>query len=356
MLALLFVVLLTALVVDFTYEMHVAAAFVENHSSDLEAYIAAKSAVAAGLALLSTDLFGELQTATQQSNIQQGQASGDLFDSYEDIWAEGIAMTPFNDAVMQCTIDDEYGKINLNALVIDDGSGQEQILEPLSRMLDRIFLDRDMEESPVPAILDWLDSDDDITEPNGAEFDYYSSLENPYGCKNGPMDSIQELLLIPGITPEIFFGDPEQEIPPLSDLLTVHGHPQGKINMNTADFFVLYAYFAEITQDPEPVLKAEDVLLLIEDQGPFTAIDQRLFEVFQVTSPGGRPPRTGTRPPPPPTDPQQNFLEISSSCFRIHGDGQSEGARVRVEAYVYRDTMGDGTAQTFRMLDWRVYR
>ena len=42
--------------------------------------------------------------------------------------------------------------------------------------------------------------------PNGAESDYYSGLSPGYRCKNGPLDSIEELLLVRGVTPDLLFG------------------------------------------------------------------------------------------------------------------------------------------------------
>ncbi len=58
----------------------------------------------------------------------------------------------------------------------------------------------------VSSILDWIDPDD-TTHPQGAETDYYQSLQPPYEAKNGPIDDMSELLLIKGITPELFWGD-----------------------------------------------------------------------------------------------------------------------------------------------------
>jgi hypothetical protein len=55
------------------------------------------------------------------------------------------------------------------------------------------------------AILDWLDSDDD-TRDFGAEADYYSRLQPPYLPANGPLESIEQLLLVRGVTPELLFG------------------------------------------------------------------------------------------------------------------------------------------------------
>ena len=57
----------------------------------------------------------------------------------------------------------------------------------------------------VNSILDWIDPDDQ-THVEGAETEYYQSLTPPYAAKNGPIDDISELLLIKGITPEIYYG------------------------------------------------------------------------------------------------------------------------------------------------------
>ena len=57
----------------------------------------------------------------------------------------------------------------------------------------------------VNSILDWIDPDDQ-THPEGAETQYYQGLNPPYAAKNGPIDDISELLLIKGVTPEIYYG------------------------------------------------------------------------------------------------------------------------------------------------------
>ena len=46
--------------------------------------------------------------------------------------------------------------------------------------------------------------------PAGAESDYYQGLNPPYYAKNAPIDDIQELLLIKGVTPEMFDGSGQQ--------------------------------------------------------------------------------------------------------------------------------------------------
>ena len=63
----------------------------------------------------------------------------------------------------------------------------------------------EMTEEIADSILDWLDADDE-TRDYGTESSYYSSEQPPYAAKNGPMDSLDELLLIRGVTPQLLFG------------------------------------------------------------------------------------------------------------------------------------------------------
>jgi len=62
-----------------------------------------------------------------------------------------------------------------------------------------------MTEDIADAILDWIDEDDDPRE-YGAEIEYYSGLVPAYAPKNGPLETVEELLLIRGVTPGLLFG------------------------------------------------------------------------------------------------------------------------------------------------------
>ncbi len=55
------------------------------------------------------------------------------------------------------------------------------------------------------AILDYLDADDE-SRPYGCESEYYSQLPTPYSASNGPIYSVDELLLVRGVTPQLLFG------------------------------------------------------------------------------------------------------------------------------------------------------
>lgn len=64
----------------------------------------------------------------------------------------------------------------------------------------------------VDSILDWIDTDD-LHRLHGAETAYYQGLPQPYRARNGEVESLDELLLVRGMTREILDGnvsDPER--------------------------------------------------------------------------------------------------------------------------------------------------
>lgn len=103
-----------------------------------------------------------------------------------------------NLAGLRYGLEDESTRLNLNTLLVlekqQEGSAV-QLLMSLPGMTEEI----------ADAILDWLDPDDE-PRPLGAEVDHYSGLNPPYRPKNGPLDSVEELLLVRGITPELLIG------------------------------------------------------------------------------------------------------------------------------------------------------
>ena len=56
------------------------------------------------------------------------------------------------------------------------------------------------------AIFDWIDEDTEQRD-HGAENEHYQSLTPPYECKNGKLETLDELLLIRGVTPLLLFGE-----------------------------------------------------------------------------------------------------------------------------------------------------
>jgi len=64
----------------------------------------------------------------------------------------------------------------------------------------------DMTAEVVAALADWRDSDGRLT-PLGAEADYYEGLSPPYRIRNGPFETLRELLLVKGVTADALLGE-----------------------------------------------------------------------------------------------------------------------------------------------------
>src|SRR5436853_5224849 len=81
------------------------------------------------------------------------------------------------------------------------GAGPDVLQQGLTLM----GVDASEVPSVADSILDWIDTDNG-THLNGVESDYYEGLEPPYSAKNGPLDDLSELLLIRGVTQDIYWG------------------------------------------------------------------------------------------------------------------------------------------------------
>jgi general secretion pathway protein K len=105
----------------------------------------------------------------------------------------------FAGGVYQVDIQDESGKINVNL-----------ISEPqLKALVKAAGLEEPDAGIITDSILDWRDTDF-LNHLNGAEDDYYQSLNPPYKAKNGRFDTVEELLLVRGMTRDYFYGKPER--------------------------------------------------------------------------------------------------------------------------------------------------
>lgn len=96
-------------------------------------------------------------------------------------------------------LENESSRLNLNTVLMADSSANPTGARNLLMTLPG------MTESIADAILDWIDSDDEPREL-GAEGDYYSSLDPPYQPRNGPLGSLDELLLVREVTPALLYG------------------------------------------------------------------------------------------------------------------------------------------------------
>ena len=129
----------------------------------------------------------------------------------------------------------ENGLLNVNHLTAPDGQPDRKRIEQFLRLIDA--LNHEQKDAPpigygiVPATIDWVDKNDDVVclafvqhDNLGAENDYYQTRTPPYPCRNGPVNALEELLWVKGMTPESFAR--------LRPSLTCMG--DGKIDINAA--------------------------------------------------------------------------------------------------------------------------
>jgi len=109
---------------------------------------------------------------------------------------------------------DETGKIDINTLT--DTSG---II--LKNLLTNSGVPEENAETIVDSILDWKDKTGGVMHRlHGAGDDYYMSLPNPYKAKHDNFDTLEELLLVKGMTYELLYGDGKKK--GVIDFLTVY--------------------------------------------------------------------------------------------------------------------------------------
>jgi general secretion pathway protein K len=125
-------------------------------------------------------------------------------------------------------ITDESGKVDINAV-------SDVVLKNL---LINIGVQEGEVDTIVDSIMDWKDPDD-FHRLHGVESDYYMSLPNPYKAKNANFDTVEELLLVKGVTPEILYGSTSDGGKRgLIDFITVNSKRR-QINVNAAPREVL---------------------------------------------------------------------------------------------------------------------
>ena len=114
---------------------------------------------------------------------------------------------------------DETGRISLNKA---DEVLLRRVITNLAQTDPTASMDRHTQEAidtVVDSILDWRDHDN-LKRPHGAESAYYLKRRVPYRAKNAFFDSPDELLLVRGVTADLFYGS--DGVPGLRDIFSVY--------------------------------------------------------------------------------------------------------------------------------------
>jgi len=199
--------LLSVIVAEFCYAMRTGATIAFNFRSQAEGYYIALAGINRGIAEMMRNAL--ISPATLQRVDREAKKEDDEEKTRWRVNAP-IPSIPFGKGEFEVVIGNESGKVNLN-------QASEAALEMVLGTFDLKERTRD---TIVDSIMDWRDADD-LHRVNGAEDDYYQSLSEPYDCKDADFDTVEELLLVRGITPELFYGG-------LREMVTVAG--SGKKN------------------------------------------------------------------------------------------------------------------------------
>ncbi len=255
------VLVLSLLISGFAFTMHVETRVASYARKRQHAEALARS----GVELARRELILDVMTATNST-----------YDARNQPWAtnEWYVNHALGDGVLNVVVTDEESKIPVNR------ASPEQ----LRRLMILMEVDEGEIDIIVDSVVDWMD-ENDLHQLNGAEDEYYLSLEPPYRAKNAALDRIEELLMVRGVTPELFYGLPataeEEAVPGLVEFLTATS--AGRINVNTAAPLVLQALLGLDDLQLEAVLNRRDGgdgEWGTEDDQPF----QSLGEFFPVVA------------------------------------------------------------------------
>ncbi len=146
-------------------------------------------------------------------DIPVGDGTYNVTSSYDD---KGQTVTRYG-------MTDEESKANLNSADV----------QVIARLLDmQGGMDSEEAQKLAYAVIDWRDEDSFFQHPQyGAEDENYKDLSMPYESKDAPFEVLEEMLLVKGMTQDIFDG--------IKPFITVYAESG---NINTAPKEVLSAY------------------------------------------------------------------------------------------------------------------
>jgi len=247
----------------------------------------------------------------------------------EDLFSQGKLGTQrllelFDEEHLHGSIMDESGKFPIAALASKGGETYRKVFVALLRNAP-FNLDEAKAQSVLLAIVDWLDEDDEAGTleetglgASGAEDAWYQEDKAAYRCKNSSLDSLQELLLVRGVSRELFEGSGGIG---LKDLLSIWN--TAKININTAPAPILMALdYAD--PDREAAAFATAVVDFRDNEQNSAALEQENWYADAL-------PQTKSLTLP------TEIITVKSSVFTIRMDASEGGGRASLFAAVKRN-------------------
>ena len=193
--------LLSVVVIGVVHTSRMDVLVVKNFGDRIQAHYLALAGIEKAKALLYRD-------ARQRSRSSQNH-TGELYDSAQDFRDVKLGRGQFSvfrrgqeaeGGGVVYGVSDEESRLNVNVTSLEE-------LAKLDGMTPDV----------AAAIIDWRDPDNQVT-PGGAEAEYYLSLQPPYQPRNGPFQTVRELLMVRGVSPELLLGSDRHQNGMLGDL------------------------------------------------------------------------------------------------------------------------------------------
>ena len=261
--ALVAVTVLTLLAAAFAYAMKIESRLAANTNDDEKFYWIGRGGVERACWWLALEGNQPFSSKLQYWN----HGPGDGPETNSPLAGESLDNFPLAGGTVSLNITELESKININTA---DGPMLQQVLTSMGADANDISVVSD-------SILDWI-SPGDYARPAGAKSDYYLGLTPSYSAKNAPIDNLDELLLVKGVTHDMYYGGssapsntpfPEHKLGfghapgqqpnyafGLRDVFTPFS--SGKINILTADENVLQVIPGMDTAGVQAILTARD--------------------------------------------------------------------------------------------------
>ncbi|HSL98785.1 MAG TPA: type II secretion system minor pseudopilin GspK [Candidatus Limnocylindria bacterium] len=250
-------------------------------------------------------------------------ADDNQYDTLDEIWSRPVPPIDLGEGTIGIVVEDEERKININRLVLPNGNAaDDQKLAVFRRLLEILEIDPLLAD----AVVDWIDNDD-TPRVGSAESAFYLSRPFPYQAKNDFLDTVDELRLIRGVTPEVFEK--------LRPFVTVYS--SGKVNLNTAPKQVIMALSAgrDAADAGEITEAGADEIIEYRKEKPFQKIEEIrnvspfLSDLYQKTR-------------------FRDLLEVRGTAFHVRSAGEVAGTVRTIDA------VGIRTGKTIHWRYWRV--
>jgi general secretion pathway protein K len=192
--ALIAVTVLTLLAGAFAYAMKVETRLAANTNDDEQFYWIGRGGVDRACWWLAQE--GNQPFSSKLQYWAGGPGEGP--ETNGPLAGESLDNFPIGEGTVSLSMTELESKIDINNANIANEPLLKQTLTAMGADANDISIVSD-------SILDWIDPDDN-TRPAGAESDYYLGVPPYYNAKNAPIDNLDELLWVKGVTHDMFYG------------------------------------------------------------------------------------------------------------------------------------------------------